>query len=69
MANWKIAKVFMLHKAGKPEDLVGSYRLLSLTFCLGKLLEKAVDDNLSNSAESNKHFKQQNGFRKKQEHK
>ena len=38
----------MLHKAGKPEDLVGSYRPLSLTSCLGKLLEKAVADNLSN---------------------
>ena len=25
-ANWKIAKVIMLHKAGKPEDLAGSYR-------------------------------------------
>ena len=25
-ANWKIAKGIMLHKAGKPEDLAGSYR-------------------------------------------
>ena len=64
-ANWKIAKVIMLHKAGKPEDLAGSYRPLSLTSCLGKLLEKAVADNLSNWAEANKKFnKQQNGFRK-----
>ena len=55
----------MLHKAGKPEELVGSYRPLSLTSCLGKLLEKAVADNISNWAESNKKFnKQQNGFRK-----
>ena len=46
----------MLHKAGKPEDLAGSYRLLSLTSCLGKLLEKAVADNLSNWAEANKKF-------------
>ena len=44
----------MLHKAGKPEDLVGSYRTLTLTSCLGKLLEKAVADNLSNWAEANK---------------
>ena len=29
-ANWKIAKVIILHKAGKPEDLAGSYRPLSL---------------------------------------
>ena len=63
--NWKIAKVIMLHKAVKPEDLAGSYRPLSLTSCLGKLLEKAVADNLSNQAETNKKFnKQQNGFRK-----
>ena len=55
----------MLHKAGKPENLVGSYRPLSLTSCLGKLLEKAVADNISNWAEANKKFnKQQNGFRK-----
>ena len=43
----------MLHKAGKPEDLVGTYGPLSLTFCLGKLLERAVADNLSNWAEPN----------------
>ena len=42
----------MLHKAGKPEDLVGSYRPLSLTSCLDKLLEKAVADNLRNWAEA-----------------
>ena len=47
-ANWKIAKVIMLHKAGKREDLAGSYRPLSLTSCLAKLLEKAVADNLNN---------------------
>ena len=55
----------MLHKAGKPEDLVGSYRPFSLTSCPGKLLEKAVADKLSNWAEPNKKInKQQNGFRK-----
>ena len=55
----------MLHKAGKAEDLVGSYRPLSLTSCLGKLLEEAVPYNISNWAEATKKFnKQQNGFRK-----
>ena len=55
----------MLHKADKSEDLAGSYRPVSLTSCLGKLLEKAAADNLSNWAEANKKFnKQQNGFRK-----
>ena len=63
--RWKIAKVIILHKADIPEDLVGSYRPLSLTSCLGKLLKKAVPDNLSNWAEVNKKFnKQQNEFRK-----
>ena len=46
----------MLRKAGKPEDLAGSYWPLSLTSRLGKLLEKAVADNLSNWAEANKTF-------------
>ena len=60
----------MLPKAGKPKDLVESYRPLSLTSCIGKLLKKAIADNLSNWAEANKKFnKQQNGFRKKWEHK
>ena len=64
-ANWKIAKVIMLHETGKPENLVGSCGPLSLTSCQGKLLEKAVADNLSNWAESSKKFnKYQNGFRK-----
>ena len=40
----------MLHKAVKPEELVGSYKPLSLTSHLGKLLEKAVPDNLSDWA-------------------
>ena len=55
-ANWKIAKVIMLHKSGKSEDLVGSYRPLSLTSCLSKLLEKTPADNISNWAEANKKF-------------
>ena len=60
----------MLHNAGKPEDLVGSYRTLSLTSCLSKLLEKAIADNISNWAEANKKFnKQKKRFQKKQEHK
>ena len=55
-AIWKIAKVIMLLEAGKPDGLVESYRPLSLTSCLGKLLEKAVVDNLSNWAVANKKF-------------
>ena len=47
-ANLKIAKVIMSYKNGKPEYLVGSYRPLSISSCLGKLLKKAVADNLCN---------------------
>ena len=36
-SNWKIVKVIMLPKAVKAEDLVGNYRALSLTSCLGNL--------------------------------
>ena len=64
-SNWKIAKVIMIHEAGSPEDLVGSYRPLSLTFCHSKLLEKTVADNLSNCEEYKSKFnKQKNIFRK-----
>ena len=55
----------MLHKAGKPEDSVGSYRSLSLTSCLVKLVEKAVEENFSNWAEANEIFNKQKGLRKK----
>ena len=56
----------MLHKTGKPEDLIGTYGPLSLTFCLGKLPEKAVPDNQSNWTKYNQKFNnQQNGYKKK----
>ena len=65
----KFQKVIMLHKTGKPEDLIGTYGPLSLTFCLGKLPEKAVPDNQSNWTKYNQKFNnQQNGYKKKQEH-
>ena len=46
-ANWKIAKLIILLKAGKPEDSVGSYRPLSLFSYLCKWFEKIVAENLS----------------------
>ena len=55
----------MPNKAGKPADLVGSYRPLNFTSCLCKLLEKAVADNLSYWEEANNKInKKQNGFRR-----
>ena len=62
---FKIAKMIMLHKPGKPANLTSSYRPLSLTSCLGKILEKWVADHISKWAEENKKFsRQQNGFRR-----
>ena len=57
------AKVIMLHKAGKPEDLAGSYRPLSLTSCLGKFLEKAVaiGQKLTKSLINNKTVSEKTG--------
>ena len=44
---------------------MGSYGPVSLTSCLGKLLEKAEPDNQSNWAKYSKKFNnQQNGFKK-----
>ena len=53
----------MLHKAGKPNNLVESYGLFNLSSCLVKIVEKAVGDNLR------KFSRQKNAFEKKQEHK
>ena len=50
-------------KAGKPNNLIESYGLFSLSSCLGKIVEKAVGDNLR------KFSRQKNAFEKKQEHK
>ena len=41
------------------KDLAGSYRPLSPTSSLGKLLEKAIADNFSNWAEAGKKFNKQ----------
>ena len=55
----------MLHKAGKPKILVGSYRLLSFKSYLSKFFEKSIADNFSDQEESNKKVNiQQKGFKK-----
>ena len=38
--NLKIAKVIMSYKDSKPKYLVGNYKLLSISSCLGKLLKR-----------------------------
>ena len=44
--SFKIALVTMLHKAGKRKNNALSYRPLSLTFCIGKILEKLLTNRI-----------------------
>ena len=62
---WKEAIVIPLLKSGKPADTASSYRPISLTSCLGKLLERIITNRLSWFVES-KNFigPEQAGFRK-----
>ena len=55
----------MLQKKGKPKNKALSYRPLSFTSCMGKILEKQLTSRFKTSAEQHKIFNlQQNGFRK-----
>ena len=56
----------MLHKPGKPKLKITSYRPLSLTHCLGKILEKILTNRVKDWCNENDIInKQQNGFRSK----
>ena len=56
----------MLHKPGKPKSEITSYRPLSLTSCLGKILEKIITNRVKDWCNENDIInKQQNGFRSK----
>ena len=44
--SFKIALVTMLHKTGKPKNKALSYRPLSLTSCIGKILEKLLTNRI-----------------------
>ena len=50
--NWRIAIIITLLKEGKDPELTSSYRPISLTACLGKLLEKIIADRLTYILES-----------------
>jgi len=39
-SQWKCAEVILIHKPGKPEAELGSYRPISLLAILSKILEK-----------------------------
>ena len=44
--KWKLARGVLLHKTGKPRELVKSYRVICLLECMGKILEKVVINEL-----------------------
>ena len=43
----------MLHKPGKPKSEITSYRPLSLTSCLGKILEKIITSRVKDWCNEN----------------
>jgi len=49
--SWKLAKIIMAHKKGKPKQDFTSYRPISLLNCLAKLLEKIINNKLTKWAE------------------
>ena len=62
---WKNAIIIPLLKSGKPAGELKSYRPISLTSCVVKLLERMVADRLMFLAESNKWLNSaQAGFRR-----
>jgi len=63
--SWRTGIVLSFHKPGKPPDDPKSYRPITLTSCVGKLLEKMVNTRLVISLEARNLIpEQQFGFRK-----
>ena len=62
---WRNAIIIPLLKAGKSASDLASFRPISLTSCVAKLLERVVAERLHHLAETNHWFnEQQAGFRK-----
>jgi len=62
---WRLATVIPLLKKDKPASELASFRPISLTSCIGKLLERMVAERLYHLAETRGWFNhQQAGFRK-----
>ena len=62
---WKHAIILPIHKPDKPKEEASSYRPISLTSCLCKVLEKLVTNRLTHYLESNDLLANcQTGFRK-----
>jgi hypothetical protein len=63
--HWKKASIIPILKPGKPSAKPKSYRPISLTSCLGKIMERIINKRLSWLLEKNgKRLKKQAGFRK-----
>ena len=61
---WRTAVILPMLKEGKDPELPSSYRPISLTDCLGKILEKIVAERMSAYMEENNLFNEcQTGFR------
>ena len=61
---WKASKIKMLLKPNKPENLVSSYRPISLTSCLAKCFEKIILNRVVKHLKTNKNVSIfQSGFR------
>ena len=62
--SWREAHMVPIHKKGKDKTNTGSYRPISLTSCVGKLLERMINSRLIWHLESKKLLsKCQAGFR------
>ena len=63
-STWKIATIVPILKKGKPPEETSSYRPISLTSCLGKVVEKMINQRLYWWLENNKLLNvHQAGFR------
>ena len=64
--GFKLSKIVMVHKKGKPPDELDSFRPISLISCLAKLQEKIINQKLKRWIESNALLPNcQSGFREK----
>ena len=62
---WRVATIIPLLKAGKPASEIASFRPVSLTSCIAKLMERILANRIYYQAEhSNMFSKLQAGFRK-----
>ena len=62
---WKLANIIPILKSGKPASRLDSFRPISLTSCVGKTLERMINNRLYSLAENNGWISnRQAGFRK-----